>query len=165
MGKKERERAEGFFSRTGAQTCLSSCAVLDCQVCWVQLKADLRVSLWILSVPNVMKVIILARSNQHYSSVAPTSLEGFWSQSIGFLISYPSNHFGSPLSVLFLPMLLKSYPKHIWLYQCLDFLYLFLVVSYFQVLFKSLIHFGQIFILVSIGNLIHFSAYPVFQAL
>jgi hypothetical protein len=44
----------------------------------VQLKADLRVSLWILSATNVKEVIIFARDNQNYPSVTPTSLGGFW---------------------------------------------------------------------------------------
>jgi hypothetical protein len=38
----------------------------------VQLKADLKVSLCILSAPNVMAVIILARSNQYYPSATMT---------------------------------------------------------------------------------------------
>jgi hypothetical protein len=43
----------------------------------MQLKADLRVSLWILSAADVMVVIILARSNQIYTSVALTSQGSF----------------------------------------------------------------------------------------
>jgi hypothetical protein len=47
--------------------------VWDFHSWYVQLKANLRVSLWILSAPNLMAVIILARSNQNYPSVAPMS--------------------------------------------------------------------------------------------
>jgi hypothetical protein len=36
-------------------------------------------SLNFFSVPNVMAVIILARSSQNYPSVAPMSQGGFWS--------------------------------------------------------------------------------------
>jgi hypothetical protein len=43
----------------------------------LQLKADLRVSLWSLCAPNVMAVIILARSNWNYPSVALKSQGGF----------------------------------------------------------------------------------------
>jgi hypothetical protein len=45
---------------------------------FMQLKADLRVSLWIVCAPNVMAVISLTRSNQNYPSVAPVSQDGFW---------------------------------------------------------------------------------------
>jgi hypothetical protein len=45
----------------------------------MQLKAEFRVSLWILSAPNVMAVIIFASSNQNYLNVAPASQGDFWS--------------------------------------------------------------------------------------
>jgi hypothetical protein len=54
-------------------------AVWDFCSCEVQLKADLRVSLWILCAPDVKVVFILARSNQNYPSVALTSQGGLWS--------------------------------------------------------------------------------------
>jgi hypothetical protein len=42
----------------------------------MQLKVDLRVSFYILSVPNVVVVIILARNNKNYTGVAPASQGG-----------------------------------------------------------------------------------------
>jgi hypothetical protein len=45
---------------------------------WVQLNAYLRISLWILSAPNVMAVIVLAKSNQNYPSITLMSQGGFW---------------------------------------------------------------------------------------
>jgi hypothetical protein len=41
--------------------------------CYVQLKGVLRVSAWILCAPFVLVVIKLARKNQNYPNVAPTS--------------------------------------------------------------------------------------------
>jgi hypothetical protein len=49
-----------------------------------------------LSAPNVMVVIILAKINQNYPTVVPTSWGGYLgSSNLGFLIPYPSNHCGS----------------------------------------------------------------------
>jgi hypothetical protein len=93
LGEERKKRScWGLFSQGGG-THLALCAVWIFMTVGCKLKADLRVSLWILSAPNVMAVI-LARSNQNYPSVAPTSQGGFWNS--GVLIPYLSYHFGSP---------------------------------------------------------------------
>jgi hypothetical protein len=47
-----------------------------------------------------MAVIILTRSSQNYPSVAPMSEGGFLeSQSLGFLLLYPSHHLGYPFQI------------------------------------------------------------------
>jgi hypothetical protein len=58
-GKKENRSGQGLFSQGPSQTCLAGYAGQDFCGCQVQLMADLRVSLRLLSAPNVMVVIIL----------------------------------------------------------------------------------------------------------
>jgi hypothetical protein len=77
--KKEKRSGWELFSDGWSWTHLTGSAGWDFCGCQIQLKDDLLVNLWILSVPNVMVVIILARSNQNYPSVAPASQGGFWS--------------------------------------------------------------------------------------
>jgi hypothetical protein len=49
-GKKREMVREHFFPQ--GRMCLANCAVWDFCICWVQLKADLRVILRILCVPS-----------------------------------------------------------------------------------------------------------------
>jgi hypothetical protein len=76
--ERERERNGWGTSFPQSQTCLAGCAAWDFHHCYVKIKTDLRVSLWISSSPNVMAVIILVRSNQNYLIVSLTSYGGFW---------------------------------------------------------------------------------------
>jgi hypothetical protein len=78
--KKDRERErshwEAFYPE---QTHPAGCAMLGFSQQLGAVKSCLRVSPCILHTPNVMAVIILARSNHNYLSIATISQGGFWS--------------------------------------------------------------------------------------
>jgi hypothetical protein len=68
-----------FVLFSPGQTCPVRCAALEFVWLLGALKGFVWVSSWILCAPNVLVVIVLARSNQNYPSVAPMSQGGFWS--------------------------------------------------------------------------------------
>jgi hypothetical protein len=74
---KNRRNSPGLFSQ--GRHALLAVPPWDYPGFYMQLTAILRVNPWILCVPNVLAVIILARCNQNYPSIASTSGSGFWS--------------------------------------------------------------------------------------
>jgi hypothetical protein len=75
--KKREKWPEGFFPPW--EHTLFAVPLWDFPGCYMKLKAVWRVTPWIICAPNVLSLIILARNNQNYPSVAPNSQGGFWS--------------------------------------------------------------------------------------
>jgi hypothetical protein len=102
MKRKKREKhTEAFFPGPEPDT--------PCWLCWARLlhllgaiKADLRVSLWNSSPPNVVVVIILARSNQNYPCGSNISRTFLKSQSLGDMTHHFSCYTFSSLALHFL---------------------------------------------------------------
>jgi hypothetical protein len=88
---KKKKCSVGFFFWGG--TCLTGCTVWDFCGCYVQLKAVLRISAWILCAPNLLlfwlEAIGITKCTSHISRWILES----WS--LGFLIPYPNCHLGS----------------------------------------------------------------------
>jgi hypothetical protein len=95
--KKKKRNGQGTFF-PGHMPCWQCYA----RIFWLlgAFKSCVKVSPWILCAPNVLEVIILARSNENFSSVAPTSRDCFW--------SHRAKEFWSPtLTTILISLLIK----------------------------------------------------------